>query len=231
MIALFSVGAHSGAAWRLVWYQENFMHWAVNMVDYMQQRNTKFVLELSHREQETRWCELEGCPYLYVTRRSYGFQSANILNHGVARVSQAPEVGDYQSIHLHWGARWRQWQQWWHLNRDGDKIESKDEGVMRDITNGVPMYCRLMYSEQKNCPTKGQISLVSQIAAQRTKVNSWEIHTTKVDILSFVTAKYRSLVPAIGLIYNLQYGTLHGTVFLRATPLAVSLLLFTWPCS
>ena len=77
-----------------------------------------------------------------------------------------------------------------------------------------------IYSEQKNCPTKGQISLVSQIAAQRTKVNSWEIHTTKVDILSFVTPKYRSLVPAIGLIYNLQYGTLNGTVSLHATPLA-----------
>ena len=32
----------------------------------------------------------------------------------------------------------------------------------------------LKYSEQKNCPTKGQISLVRQIAAQITKVNPWE---------------------------------------------------------
>src|SRR5258706_1737618 len=71
-----------------------------------------------------------------------------------------------------------------------------------------------IYSEQKNCPTKGQISLVRQIAAQITKVNPWEICITKVDILSFVIPKYRSLVNTIVLIYILQYGTLDGTVFL-----------------
>jgi hypothetical protein len=35
------------------------------------------------------------------------------------------------------------------------------------------------YSEQQNCSTKGQISLVSQIVAQRTKGKSWENHETK----------------------------------------------------
>jgi hypothetical protein len=49
-----------------------------------------------------------------------------------------------------------------------------------------------MYSEQQNCSTKGQISLVSQIVAQRTKGKSWENHKTKLGILSFVTPNYRS---------------------------------------
>ena len=59
----------------------------------------------------------------------------------------------------------------------------------------------LYYSEQKNRLTKGQISLVSQIAAQITKINLWEIPRTQVDILSFAMPKYRSLVPAIGFIF------------------------------
>ena len=50
-----------------------------------------------------------------------------------------------------------------------------------------------------------QILLVSQIAACRTKVKSWEIHMTKVDILSFVIPSFRSLAIAIGLIWILQY--------------------------
>ena len=41
-----------------------------------------------------------------------------------------------------------------------------------------------------------------------------KIFITKVDILSFVTPKYRTLVPAIGLIYILQLGTLNESVFL-----------------
>jgi hypothetical protein len=56
------------------------------------------------------------------------------------------------------------------------------------------------YSEQKNHPTKGQISLVSQIAAQGTKDKLWEIHITKLDILSFDIPKYRSLDPDIDLL-------------------------------
>jgi len=72
----------------------------------------------------------------------------------------------------------------------------------------------MMYNEPKNLFTKGQILLVSQIMAQGTKVNVCEILITKVDILSFVTPKYRILVPAIGLIYILQLGTLDQSVFL-----------------
>ena len=79
----------------------------------------------------------------------------------------------------------------------------------------------IMYSEQKNCLTKGQISLVSQIAAQITKINPWEISRTWVDILSFVMPKYRSLVPALGFISILQYGTLDETVFLPGSLLAL----------
>ena len=71
---------------------------------------------------------------------------------------------------------------------------------------------KLIYSEQQNHSTKGQISLVSQIVAQRTKGKLWEKEITKVGILSFVTPNHRSLVPAIGLIYILQDSTLDGTV-------------------
>ena len=49
--------------------------------------------------------------------------------------------------------------------------------------------------------------------AQGTKVNMCELFITKVDILSFVIPKYRTLVPAIGLIYILQLGTLNESVF------------------
>ena len=55
---------------------------------------------------------------------------------------------------------------------------------------------------------------MSQIAAQITKVNSWDNLITKVDILSFVPPEYRGLVPAIDLIYILQNGTHDGTVSL-----------------
>ena len=49
--------------------------------------------------------------------------------------------------------------------------------------------------------------------AQGTKVNMCEFFITKMDIVSFVTPKHRTLVPAIGLIYILQLGTLDESVF------------------
>ena len=54
----------------------------------------------------------------------------------------------------------------------------------------------MMYSEQNKPLHKGQISLVTQIAAQRTKTNSWKICLTKVDTLPFITPNHRSLVLA-----------------------------------
>ena len=50
---------------------------------------------------------------------------------------------------------------------------------------------------------QGQILLVSQIVAQGTKVNSWEIHVTKVDTISFVMASNRHLAPFVDFILNL----------------------------
>ena len=49
--------------------------------------------------------------------------------------------------------------------------------------------------------------------AQGTKVNVCKFLITKVDIFSFVTPKYRTLVPAIGLICFLQLGTLSESGF------------------
>ena len=69
------------------------------------------------------------------------------------------------------------------------------------------------YSEQKNRFTKGQNLLVSQITAQGTKVKACEFYKTKIDTLSFATPKYRTLVPAIGFIYILQWGTHNESVF------------------
>ena len=71
------------------------------------------------------------------------------------------------------------------------------------------------YSEQKNRFAKGQNLLVSQITAQGTKVKACEFYKTKIDTLSFATPKYRTLVPAIGFIYILQWATHNESVFLH----------------
>jgi len=55
--------------------------------------------------------------------------------------------------------------------------------------------------------------LVSQIMAQRTKVNPWEIQNTKVDIVSFVILDFRASVSANHLIYSLQSSRLNESVF------------------
>ena len=88
-----------------------------------------------------------------------------------------------------------------------------------------------MYSEQKNRFAKGQNLLVSQITAQGTKVKACEFYRTKIDTLSFVIPKYRTLVPAIGLIYILQLGTLDESVFLPMPFWPLSLALPFWACS
>ena len=49
--------------------------------------------------------------------------------------------------------------------------------------------------------------LGNQVTAQGTKVKACEFYETKIDILSFVTPKYRTLVPAIDFIYILQWAT------------------------
>jgi len=64
--------------------------------------------------------------------------------------------------------------------------------------------------------------------AQGTKVNMCEFFITKMDILSFVTPKHRTLVPAIGLIYILQLGTLDESVFLPVHGFAL-FGLYHWP--
>ena len=69
------------------------------------------------------------------------------------------------------------------------------------------------YSEQKNCPTKGQISLVRQIAAQITKVNLWEINVTKVDILFFVVPNNKHLASFVDFIMTLRWDPLMGPFF------------------
>ena len=69
------------------------------------------------------------------------------------------------------------------------------------------------YSEQKNCPTKGQISLVGQITAQITKVNPWEISITKIGILSFVVPSSKHLAPVVKFILTLRWDPFDGTVF------------------
>ncbi len=72
-----------------------------------------------------------------------------------------------------------------------------------------------MYSEQKNCLTKGQISLVRQIAAQITKVNPWEISQTKVDVLSFAATNNKHLASFVDFILTLRWDPFDETVFLH----------------
>src|SRR5260221_10504316 len=77
-----------------------------------------------------------------------------------------------------------------------------------------------IYSEQKNCPTKGQISLVRQITAQITKVNPWEISVTEVDILSFDVPNNKHLASFIDFILTLRWDPFDGTIFLHTIKLA-----------
>ena len=77
------------------------------------------------------------------------------------------------------------------------------------------------YSEQKNHPTKGQISLVRPIAAQITKVNLWEISITKVDILFIVVPNNKHLAPFVKFILILRWDPSDGTVFLHTMKLAL----------
>jgi hypothetical protein len=51
---------------------------------------------------------------------------------------------------------------------------------------------------------KGQILLVSQIVAQRTKIQLWEFVVTKVDILFFVVPNIKHLSLFIDFILTLE---------------------------
>jgi len=75
---------------------------------------------------------------------------------------------------------------------------------------------RETYSEQKNRFTEGQILLVSQIIAQRTKVNLWEFVITKLGIMSFVVPNTKYLASFVDLILTLEGAPLNESVFLPA---------------
>src|SRR5258706_5589684 len=77
-----------------------------------------------------------------------------------------------------------------------------------------------VYSEQKNCPTKGQISLVRQITAQITKLNPWGFSVTRVDILSFDVPNINHLALFVDFILTLRWDPCDGTVFLPTIKLA-----------
>ena len=87
--------------------------------------------------------------------------------------------------------------------------------------------CCQRYSEQKNWLTKGQILLVGQITVQRTKVNSWEIQVTKLDILSFVIPSDRHSTFFVDLILTLEWVPLSQSVFLL-TPILPNSHDSTW---
>jgi len=70
------------------------------------------------------------------------------------------------------------------------------------------------YSEQKNRFSKGQILLVSQIVAQKTKVNPWEFVATKLNIMSFVVPNNKHLALFVDLILDFEYTPLNQSVFL-----------------
>jgi len=79
----------------------------------------------------------------------------------------------------------------------------------------------VVYSEQKNCLIKGQISLVRQIAAQITKVNPWEIIITKVYILSAAVPNNKHSVSFVNFILTLRWDPSNETVFLHTMKLAL----------
>jgi len=56
--------------------------------------------------------------------------------------------------------------------------------------------------------------LVSQIVAQKTKVNPWECVVTKLNNMSFVVPNSKYLAHFVDLILNLEYAPLNQSVFL-----------------
>ena len=62
---------------------------------------------------------------------------------------------------------------------------------------------------------KGQILLVRQIVAQRTKVNLWEFVVVKADITSFVVPNNKHLAFFVDLILTLGWDPLDELVFLH----------------
>ncbi len=94
----------------------------------------------------------------------------------------------------------------------------KEGNVVSQLTQCWPSI--LTYSEQKNCPTKGQISLVRQITVQITKLNPWEFSVTKVDILSFGVPNINHLASFVDFILTLRWDPHDGTVFLPTIKLA-----------
>jgi len=94
---------------------------------------------------------------------------------------------------------------------------SQKAGLIRGT---VHQLCSTIYSEQKNCPTKGQISLVRQIAAHITKVNPWKISLTEVGILFFVVPNNKHLAPFVDFILTLAWDPFDGTIFLHTIKLA-----------
>ena len=78
-----------------------------------------------------------------------------------------------------------------------------------------------MYSEQKNRLTKGQISLVRQIAAQITKVNPWENSRTKLSILFPAVPSNKHLASITDFILTLGWDPPDETVFLLTMKLAL----------
>ena len=91
------------------------------------------------------------------------------------------------------------------------------------IVNGTHVEVHGLYSEQKNRHTKGQISLVRQIAAQLTKVYPWKIRITKVDILHFDVPSNKHLASFVDFILTLKWDPLDETVFLHTVKLALQI--------
>jgi len=55
---------------------------------------------------------------------------------------------------------------------------------------------------------------MSQIVAQKTKVNLWEFVVTKLNIMSFVVPNSKYLALSVDLILDLEYTPLNQSVFL-----------------
>ena len=71
----------------------------------------------------------------------------------------------------------------------------------------------IIYSDSKNWFTLGNFFLVRSIAAQITKVKSWEIQVTKQSIFSPPVPSFKPLASSIDLIQDLQWPTLDEPVF------------------
>ena len=86
------------------WYRNYFMHWAISFMHFWLRYRGELVLTRSRPGQDMSWCEVEGCPYPYVTITQVAAIARDRLDPNVGREIREPVGNLGRSIRPQWGA-------------------------------------------------------------------------------------------------------------------------------